>query len=144
MVTNNQVVNFRDIASLYLRHAKERTKLHHALDKLVKKLKKVHEKYMDDQQDLRTEAASTDTDTKILLKDDKGGFQYTKDKEKELRASLRTLGDKAVDVEPHFVLPNDLPPSLEVKYEGNDNKIYTLYDYDVRTAFEGFVIETEA
>lgn len=143
METNNQVVVFRDMASLYLRYSKGRTKLHHALDKMLKRLKRTHEKFIDDQSDLRTDAASVDPESKVLLKDEKGNYSYTKEKEKELRANLRKLGDALALVEPHYINEDEIPSNLEIKYEGNDGKIYTLTDYDVRSAFEGFVIKLE-
>ncbi len=141
--TNNQIQTFRDTASMYLKDKKNTTKFSYALDKLLKKLKTFHEQFIDDAADLRTDKASIDPETKILLKDTDGSFKYTIENEKELRKALRALGNKLIDIEPHFVDATAIPKDLSYSYEGNDKKTYAVSDYVVRTAFTGFVLKEE-
>jgi len=138
-VTNNQIQQFRDTGTLFLRSGEPKTRLNFAVDKMVKKLKALHEKYVDDQADLRADHAAIDPDTKVILKGEDGHFQYTPENEKKLRKELRDLGNKLIEIEPHLVKEEELPKSLSFKFE-IDGKSYSKSDYDVRNEFEGFVI----
>jgi hypothetical protein len=142
-VTNSQIQNFRDTATLFLKYSQsEKTKVHLAADKMVKKLKSAHEAFVDDQSDYRAERAHTD-DKKVLTKDQHGQYQYEVEDEKELRKSLRILANKEIDITEHFVNSSEIPPNLSFKYEGADGREYRMSDYDVRSAFTGIIIKPE-
>lgn len=144
-VINSQIQTFRDTGTLFLRHSgQDKTKLHLAVEKMVKKLKTIHENFLDQQSDIRADHAATDPEKKILLKDNLGNYQFTPEKDKACRKALRDLANKHVVVEPHYVSTEDMPNDLSFSYEGTDGRTYTVSDYDVRDIFKGFVIKPES
>lgn len=133
---------FRSIASLFLRHFSSDNKLYYAVSKLEKRTQNIQENYVDKQADIRRDHAMIDPKDKRLLMDG-GNYVYTKEAEKRVQEELRKLMYEEVDLEPHIVPEHDLPV-LSFEYTGNDGKLYSVSEFEVRDAFEGFVIEQKS
>lgn len=144
MVTNEQIQTFRNIAELFLRSASDDTKetrLFHAVDKLFKKLKKKHEHYNDKINSARRSFALFDPKTKkLLMNGDR--YEYDKDGLDKLEVELRRLQYLKVDVRPEYI-PEEQLPSLKFEFQGQMGQISAVSDYEVRSAFTGFVIEPD-
>jgi len=148
-VTVKQALQFRQIAGLFLRsEVKRDTKLYYAVEKIFKKLLTTNENFLESQQDLQREHALVDEKTKKLLKEVGSNgveqFQYTKDGMKALQDALRKLAAAPVDgFKPHFVPSNEIPADLAFDFENDLGVTVTMSHFDVKSAFEGFVIKPE-
>lgn len=143
-VTNKQISQFREVASFYLKFSKTKNKVYHAATKLLKKTTNAMEDYVDAQNEKRWELALTegkDKEKAFVMDGDR--YKYTSENQIKLNKELRELSKKEVDIEPHFVGGEDLPVDLSFEYTGNDGNTYTLSDYEIRTAFEEFIIKAE-
>jgi hypothetical protein len=69
------------------------TKSQKKLFKLYEKLKPYYEKYIDDRNDCRLDAAAVD-DKGVVILDDKGDYKFTKDSLKILQGKLKELLEK--------------------------------------------------
>jgi hypothetical protein len=74
----------------------QETKTQKKLFKLYERVKPNHEAYQSEIEELRLDNAATD-DKGILLTDDKGGYQFTKDGLKKLRLDIESLNAKEID-----------------------------------------------
>jgi hypothetical protein len=74
----------------------QETKTQKKLFKLYERLKPNHEAYQSEIEVLRLDNAATD-DKGILLTDDKGGYQFTKEGLKKLRLDIESLNAKEID-----------------------------------------------
>jgi hypothetical protein len=74
----------------------QETKTQKKLFKLYERVKPNHEAYQSEIEILRLDNAATD-DKGILLTDDKGGYQFTKDGLKKLRLDIESLNAKEID-----------------------------------------------
>jgi hypothetical protein len=74
----------------------QETKTQKKLFKLYERVKPNHEAYQSEIEILRLDNAATD-DKGILLSDDKGGYQFTKDGLKKLRLDIENLNAKEID-----------------------------------------------
>jgi predicted nuclease with TOPRIM domain len=74
----------------------QETKTQKKLFKLYERVKSHHEAYQSEIEELRLDNAATD-DKGILLSDDKGGYQFTKDGLKKLRLDIESLNAKEID-----------------------------------------------
>ena len=74
----------------------QETKTQKKLFKLYERLKPHRETYQSEIEELRLDNAATD-DKGILLSDDKGGYQFTKDGLKKLRLDIESLNAKEID-----------------------------------------------
>jgi predicted nuclease with TOPRIM domain len=74
----------------------QETKTQKKLFKLYERLKAHHEAYQSEIEELRLDNAATD-DKGILLSDEKGGYQFTKDGLKKLRLDIESLNAKEID-----------------------------------------------
>jgi hypothetical protein len=74
----------------------QETKTQKKLFKLYERVKSHHEAYQSEIEVLRLDNAATD-DKGILLSDDKGGYQFTKDGLKKLRLDIESLNKKEID-----------------------------------------------
>jgi hypothetical protein len=74
----------------------QETKTQKKLFKLYERVKSHHEAYQSEIEILRLDNAATD-DKGILLMDDKGGYQFTKEGVKKLRLDIENLNAKEID-----------------------------------------------
>jgi hypothetical protein len=74
----------------------QETKTQKKLFKLYERVKSHHEAYQSEIEVLRLDNAATD-DKGILLMDDKGGYQFTKEGVKKLRLDIESLNAKEID-----------------------------------------------
>jgi hypothetical protein len=87
----------------------QETKTQKKLFKLYERVKSHHEAYQSEIEVLRLDNAATD-DKGILLTDDKGGYQFTKEGVKKLRLDIESLNKKEIDFK---VIEVVNPQSLE-------------------------------
>jgi hypothetical protein len=74
----------------------QETKTQKKLFKLYERVKSHHEAYQSEIETLRLDNAATD-DKGILLMDDKGGYQFTKEGVKKLRLDIESLNKKEIE-----------------------------------------------
>ena len=74
----------------------QETKTQKKLFKLYERLKPNHEAYQLEVENLRLDNAATD-DKGILLADEKGGYQFTKEGVKKLRLDIENLNKKEIE-----------------------------------------------
>jgi predicted nuclease with TOPRIM domain len=74
----------------------QETKTQKKLFKLYERLKPNHEAYQSEIEELRLDNAATD-DKGILLSDEKGGYQFTKEGLKKLRLDIESLNAKEIE-----------------------------------------------
>jgi hypothetical protein len=110
-LSNNELLHFRRNAQQFINTHPERTKLHYALEKVIKKTTKAAEDYADKENDHRVDAALLDSKTKAFINDDKGNLTIDPSKMKELNKQLRALSRENVEFETHFA--TEVPPDLE-------------------------------
>jgi hypothetical protein len=84
------------IADLNAVIGKQETKTQKKLFKLYERLKPHREAYQSEIEELRLDNAATD-DKGILLSDEKGGYQFTKDGLKKLRLDIESLNAKEIE-----------------------------------------------
>jgi hypothetical protein len=86
----------------------EDTKVSQKLGKLAKKLEKHLNDYNEQVEEIRIDNASTD-DKGVILKDEKGGYKFSKDGLKKLLNQIKALGEKQFNYETiHVVNPAGL------------------------------------
>ena len=143
-ITNKKVSEFRIVASIFLKQSSKKTKLYHAAAKLLKKTTTIAEDYSDAQNDKRVNLASTEEkDKKKVLIVENNQYVYTPDNRIQLQKELRKLANTEVDIDPHFVDASEIDEDLSFEYAGDDGNTYTLSDFEIRSAFEGFIIKEE-
>jgi len=146
-VTNKQIQIFRDIAGVILRHSTERdTKYYYAVSSVFKRTTSLMEDYLDDIENLKRDLAMVSGEGKEkgkLLRDSKGGYEYTKEDSSKLQKRLRELTNKKIEIKTHFVSSHEMPNDLTLEYTGADGNFYILSDFEVRSALEEFVIEPQ-
>lgn len=69
------------------------TKSQKKLVKIYEKMKPFYEKYLDERNDFRLDAAAVD-DKGVVILDEKGDYKFTKDSLKTLQVSLKSLLEK--------------------------------------------------
>jgi hypothetical protein len=74
----------------------QETKTQKKLFKLYERVKSHHEAYQSEIEVLRLDNAATD-EKGILLTDDKGGYQFTKEGVKKLRLDIESLNKKEIE-----------------------------------------------
>ena len=86
----------------------EDTKVSQKLVKLAKKLEKYLNDYNEQVEEIRIDNASTD-DKGVILKDEKGGYKFSKEGLKSLLNQIKELGEKEFNYEAiHVVNPAGL------------------------------------
>ncbi|HTJ52622.1 MAG TPA: hypothetical protein VL443_24370 [Cyclobacteriaceae bacterium] len=120
-ITNDELVQFRTAAQAYINRYPDRTKLHYALERTLKKTLTLFEDYADKENDYRVDAAIIDEKTKTFtyLEDVVGGQtrrQLAVDpaKAKTLQANMRKLGREKVEIETYFT--TEQPKDLEAMW----------------------------
>ena len=76
----------------------EDTKVSQKLTKIAKKLEKYVNEYNEQVEEIRIDNASTD-DKGVILKEEKGGYKFSKDGLKKLLSQIKALGEKEFDYE---------------------------------------------
>ena len=86
----------------------EDTKISQKLVKIAKKLEKYLNDYNEQVEEIRIDNASTD-DKGVILKDEKGGYKFSKEGLKSLLNQIKELGEKEFNYEAiHVVNPAGL------------------------------------
>jgi transcriptional regulator of heat shock response len=75
------------------------TKVSQKLGKVAKKLEKYVNEYNEQIEEIRIDNASTD-DKGVILKEEKGGYKFSKDGLKKVMKQLKELGEKEFKYEP--------------------------------------------
>lgn len=109
-VTYQQITNFRNNARNYLAQKQDRTKLHYALERMLRSTETHHQAFADLEQEARIDLASVDKDGNLLT-DKETGYSYTKINAKELTKKVREISLTKVKVEPYIA--KELPLKLE-------------------------------
>lgn len=139
-LTYKRVAIFREIGGLFLRNAAQ-NKLHYAVKKMIAKTEGLHEEFIDKQTEIKVTNASVDKEKNLIMDKETKEYAYTADNFKKMNSELRLLSNTTVFLHPHFVIDDQLPADLTFQYAGSDGKYHDLSDYDVRLAFEDFVLE---
>lgn len=114
-ITNDELVEFRRAAQGYINRYPDRTKLHYALEKALKRTQLLFEDYADAENDIRVDCAVIDEKTKtFVLNEMKNGMAIDPSKAKELQQKMRVLGRKEVSFEPYFA--TEVAPELEAMW----------------------------
>lgn len=119
-VTKKQINVFCVNAETYLNsHLGIENKFVYALRKMLKRIRGVHELYLDEIQELRLDYASLDEKTKNLIIQD-GQHVFTPEKQKEFLKKWKEKSEELIEIQPFFVdrdvWPKDLSYSLEVVF----------------------------
>jgi transcriptional regulator of heat shock response len=77
----------------------EDTKVSQKLTKIAKKLEKYLNDYNEKVEEIRIDNASTD-EKGVILKEEKGGYKFSKEGLKNLLTQIKELGEKEFDYEP--------------------------------------------
>jgi len=120
-ISNDEMLNFRRAAQNYINRHPDRTRLHHALEKSLKKTLTAFEDYADAESDIRIDTAMIDEKTKaFVMTEDKMSYVVDPAKAKDLQKRMRELGRKEVEFEPYFAteVPKDLEAAWFQVFEG--------------------------
>src|SRR5690606_31097518 len=118
-ITNADLVTKRSAAQNFIRVYPERTKLHHVLEKFLKKTKRLSEDFQDDENDIRVDAALLENKRFVYETVPTGQGQTTKvlavdpTKAKELQRKLRDLERKEISVEVDVLSEEEAGKDLE-------------------------------
>lgn len=110
-MTNSELAQFRSTAQMFINRHPDRSRLHYALEKTIKKTQNLFDEYMDDENEIRMDCALIGPDKKFLFLDDKKSLAVDPAKGKDMQNRLRKLGNKEVEFEPCFTTEFD--PNLE-------------------------------
>lgn len=103
----NQVV-----ASINLVLGNQETKIQKKLFKFAEKIKPYQEEYMKQVEELRLDNAATDSKDMLLL-NEKGEYNFTKEGLKKLTQDIKDLNDQEFEFTPiHVVNPQGLEPFI--------------------------------
>jgi hypothetical protein len=121
-LTYDELILARAVGQQYINKNPERTPLHYALEKFIKKTQRMAEDYADKENDIRVDCALIDKDTKkFVLMDDKKSIAVDPIKAKEFQKKMRELGREEVTIEnPHFAtsVPDDLEAAWFQQFVG--------------------------
>ena len=121
-ITNTELVEFRNAAQRYINLHPERTKLHYALEKMLKKTLAAFEDFSDAENEIRMDCALVDQNTKaFIVAEDKKSYTVDSTKAKDQVSRLRALSRKAVTIDPFLV--SDYPKDLEAMWYSYFNGI---------------------
>lgn len=124
MKTAKQIQVFLNFAQGYLDKHKEETKFAYALRRMQKRCEIVGEEHNQKIQDLNLKHCAVNKDG-VILKDAKGGYEFTKAEATNLSGAMRELAKHEYEIEP-YIATEDPPKPL---------------DYEEREACYGFVLE---
>lgn len=120
--TYRQLQEFEAVAANYLANngyiaenaftKKENTKFTASLRNVMKQIGKHYESMNEEIDTIRIQHAATDEKTKVLLRDDKGGYMFTPEKLIELKAALKSFRETAVEIYERLVDADAVPSDL--------------------------------
>lgn len=112
----DDILNFRNAAQQYINRHPDRTKLHYAIEKMLKKTKNHFEDYADKENDIRVDCALLD-EKKAFVHIEVGGQKVLAtdpSKAKEQQSKMRLLGRGEVEVEVYYT--TETPKDLEAMW----------------------------
>lgn len=109
-----------------------------AVDKVFKRAKKKLERYQESLAQQRRLCAMTDPKTKKLLTSSLGNYEYTLEGADKLATAVSELMNKKVDIKACYV--DNAPDSFAFETQNANGVLIMVTDYEVRSAFEGFVL----
>jgi hypothetical protein len=124
--TYQEIRTFLVIADAWAGRNTDESKFRYAITRVLKRGSKLDSEYVEKAEDVNIDNCATDKDG-VILRDDKGGFRFTKDGEKARNKARLELFHSTVEIEPHYC--GEIPDSLTE---------------EEREAFTGFVIEEQA
>lgn len=114
-ITNNALSLFRSAAQNYINMNPDRTRLHYALEKMLKKTLSLFEDYADKENEIRIDCALIDEKTKVfIMSDDKKQLLIDPSKSKDLQKRTRALGREIVEFETYYA--TEVPKELEAMW----------------------------
>lgn len=123
-IKNSELVQARNAAQAYINQNPLRTRFHYGLEKFLARTKSHHERFVDEENDLRVDHAALEGPEKnqTLKYETIPGrpgqppskiLSVAADKAKALQKALRKLENEEVDIEPFFVKAESIPTDLE-------------------------------
>lgn len=113
MKTAKQIQLFLNFAQSYLGRTKDETKFSYAVRKMQKRGEAIGELHNQINQDLNIKHCATNKDG-VILKDSKGGFEFTKEEMTKLNVAFRELAKHEYEVEPYIATE---PPPEALSFE---------------------------
>ncbi|HEX8177837.1 MAG TPA: hypothetical protein VF543_22300 [Pyrinomonadaceae bacterium] len=120
------IFRFIEVAATWLKNNPKETKFHYGLMREMTPALKLNSQYKELVEDIDIKHCATD-ERGVILRDERGGYQFTKEGLNERNKERRKLFRSEVEIEPYYVteVPDNLSP-----FE--------------REAFAGFVINPES
>lgn len=116
--TYRDILTFLHAAQPWLASQKAESKLKYAVTKVTKQCNTLLARYNEEGEDLDIEHCAVD-EKGIILKDERGGLQFTKEGLAKRNAARRALFVSPVEIQPFLVAtPDDLPPALHEAFAG--------------------------
>lgn len=114
-----EVFTFLAVADARLVRDTTASKFNYALGRVLKRGVKLQAEYQERVEDINIDNCATDKDG-VILRDDKGGFRFTKEGEKARNKARGELFRSSVEIEPHHCaeLPDDLTDSEREVFAG--------------------------
>lgn len=121
----NNIQEFYNAATAYLKEHKEETKLRIALEKVLSRIPACVAQYQEAKEDLELELANTDKHGSVLYVTNAKGakeYQFTKENIKVLRTELKKLlNEERFEIKGHVLadaLPDNIPPAYLSAFQG--------------------------
>lgn len=114
-----EIIVFLNTANAWLAQNPKEGKFRYAVKKMVKRLESTADAYNEKTLDLSIENCSVDKDG-LILKDAKGGYEFTKEQARKLATDRKALLAVVVDVDPYYAqeLPEGLSEEIQEVFEG--------------------------
>lgn len=135
----DELLAFRSAAVGYIKSHRDRTALHHVLEKAIKKTQEYFEDYIDAENDLRVDCALIDKGTgKFVLGEDGKSIAIDPKHAKKFQKVMRELGRKKVEWYTTWV--KEVPPTLDAGFfaafigfviHESDDKFKSEYESEV-------------
>jgi hypothetical protein len=124
MKTPEEINDFVRVANAWMEANPKESKFRYAVNKVAKSCIPLLKTFEEQREEINIEHCSTDKDG-VILRDDKGGFRFTKDGLKARNKAVNALFRTPVEIEPYYA--TEVP--------GED--VLSVDEYD---AFVGFVV----
>lgn len=109
-VTHKQIQNYLRAADIWLQNNPEKTKFREAVVKVGLRCTKLMEEYKEQFEDIQIDCCETDPKTKVILRDEHGAMQFTKEGERKRNQMKTELLNAAVELTPRYV--DEIPETL--------------------------------
>lgn len=109
--TNREVLQFINVGTMLLRRYKDKNeKFTYALKKVLTRADKWKEKVAESELEINIKHAAEDEKTKVILRNPRGEFEYTREGLQNRNKAVRELLNQEAEVEHHYVtdIPSDL------------------------------------